>query len=148
MIHYTKGITRGCCNIISQLINHNGSDGLCNLYVYFDTDVTLGYNLTEFNGVLTTPINLSDLSVAESELLSHISATHQAGSVVMNLLSDNTLLIEVLQTDYPAGNAKIEAILFTDIVTESMLSSCVDENELREDSGFELRDGGGFELID
>lgn len=147
MIHYTKGITRGCCNIISQLINHNGSDGLCNLYVYFDRNVVNNsYNLTVFGSPVASPINLINIPAAETALFNHIQLNYQVGSVNMIIEDDKSLLIIVYSTDMPAGNAQIEAVLFTDIVTEGIASSCNSFLELRDDGGFELREGGGFEL--
>lgn len=146
-MHYTKGIVRGCCNVYSSILDQHVDSGLCNMYVHFDRDVVSNsYNLTVFGNTISVPINLLNITLAESELLNHIQQSYQAGSVSMIINDDNSILIIVYATDMPSGNARIEAVLFTDIVNEAIVSDCEYDIELREDGGIELIEGGGIEL--
>lgn len=122
---------------------------LCNLFVHFDRDVVaLSYDLTLFVNSIFPAINLLNIASAETALLNHIQSSYQAESVSMTINDDNSILIAVYQTNMPVGNARIEAVLFSDIVTEGILTDCDGSIELREDGGFELIEDGGFELIE
>lgn len=145
-MRYTNGITRACCNNVLSLSDTGTPVTVCNLYAYFDIDLVLGYNLTEFGIVLTPPINLTDLTNASAELKIYLEANgYVVGSVTMEDV-DGGLFITVNGTNLPDGAAQVELILGAGIVNEDILSSCGDNWEAREDNDFELREGGGFEL--
>lgn len=143
---YTKGIIRGCCNNVFSSFNNTGDKVTCDLYAFFDVDVSLGYELTKFSISIFPVINLTNLATAQAALKTKLELSgYMVASVTMEDLNDG-LLISVLGTDLSSGDAQISGITFAEIVDEEILSSCSDNWEARDDNDFELREGGGFEI--